>query len=175
MFVYFDNNVLVDLVRSDVDPVSALAGSQFVIAVTPDLAAEYQQAIGNEKVSRAERELCVRLLSISVEAGIFGFGEAGSGYSGFDHGGFASEEQIRLIASTPVSEKPGRAIPKHRTDAFLAALASGAIVVTNDTGGHWKRAKAAGYHVYRWAELSVPGAAPSELAASLTQALIRSK
>ena len=38
MYVYFDINVRSDLVRAEIDPVAALNGTEFVIAMTPDLA-----------------------------------------------------------------------------------------------------------------------------------------
>lgn len=167
MNVYFDNNVLHEIVDANIDPVSALSGSEFQIAVTPDLATEYRQAIDNFKVSDAEREVCRRLLGACREIGVFGFAEAGGGYSGFDHGMFATEQMSATIASTPIKERPGKDIPKHRTDAFLAALSEGAMIVTNDTGSHYKRAKAAGQHIYSWDEISDIEKQPSDFARRL--------
>ena len=151
MNIYFDNNTISDLVKSGIDPVSALASSEFVVSVTPDLATEYRQAINHEKpeqVSPAERELCRRLLTAATERGIFGFAEAGSGYSGLDYGVWASDGMIETIQAAPITSRPSKEIPKNRTDAFLAALSDGAIVITNDTGSHFNHARAAGQHVY---------------------------
>lgn len=173
MHIYFDNNVLVELVTAGVDPVASLLGTEFMIAVTPDLSTEYQQAIESEKVDDAERDLCRRLLSASREIGIFGFGEARSGYSGFDHGMFATAETITTVAGIPITARLGKPIPKNRTDAFLVALASGAVVITNDTGAHWNRARAAGHNVFTWAEVSGCATAPSELAVRLSKLLMR--
>jgi hypothetical protein len=155
MYVYFDINVRSDLVRAEIDPVAALNGTEFVIAMTPDLRAEYEISENHVDVPIAERALSSKLLAIAVEIGVFGFAEAGSnsGYSGFDHGMFMSEAQVDLIGQTPIVTREGNPIPKHRTDAFLSVLAAGAIVITNDRGGHWNRARAAGYRVYRWDEV----------------------
>lgn len=43
MNIYFDNNTLANLAQAGIDPVTALANSEFVISVTPDLATEYRQ------------------------------------------------------------------------------------------------------------------------------------
>jgi hypothetical protein len=167
MYVYFDNNVLPDLIRDRIDPVTSLAETEFVISVTPDLAAEYQQAIDNVKVPEDEKNLCSRLLRVAREVGIFGFDDAG-GCSGLDRGTFANSEQASIIAETPMVLRPGKAIPKNRTDAFLAALSLGAIVVTNDdTGSHWKRARSAAQHVYSWSDVRGNEADPLELASRL--------
>lgn len=167
MNLYFDNNVLPDLIRAGVNPVVAVAGSEFVLSVTPDLAEEYRQAIENERVPLAEKELCQALLAAATERGIFGFAEAGGAYSGFNHGMWATKEMIETIRSTNITPRAGKAIPKNRTDAFLAALSQGAVVVTNDTGSHYKRAKAAGQHIYSWSEIYVVENAPSDLARKL--------
>ena len=151
MNVYFDNNTLPNLVRADIDPIAALGGSEFVISVTPDLATEYRQAVQNDRVSQAEKELCRRLLVASSERGIFGFAEAGGAYSGFDHGVWATNSTVETLRSIPITERPGKKIPKNRTDAFLVALAEGAVVITNDTGSHFTRSQANGHHVYSWA------------------------
>ncbi|MCA7955355.1 hypothetical protein LGM43_34395 [Burkholderia seminalis] len=89
MHGYFDNNTLADLVQAGVDPVAALTDSEFTLAVTPDLAMEYQQGIQSGNTTAAEKDLCRRLLAAATERGIFGFaGPDGSsnGYSGFNHG-----------------------------------------------------------------------------------------
>ncbi|MEX3846247.1 hypothetical protein [Paraburkholderia sp. BR10882] len=168
MNLYLDNNVLPDLIRAGVNPILAVAGSEFVLSVTPDLAEEYRQAIENERVSLAEKELCRALLVAATEHGIFGFSEAGGGYSGFDNGMWATKEMAEIIRSTKIKARAGKAIPKHRTDAFLAALSQGAMVVTNDTGGHYDRAKAAGQHVYSWSEIYDIKKAPTDLARKLS-------
>jgi len=173
MNLYFDNNVLPDLIRAGVNPVTAVAGSEFVLAVTPDLAEEYRQAIESERVPLAEKELCRALLVAVAERGIFGFAEAGGAYSGFDHGMWATKEMVETIRSTKITPRPGKVIPKNRTDAFLAALSQGAIVVTNDTGGHYKRAKAAGRHVYSWSEIYDVEMASSDLARRLGALFMR--
>ena len=173
MNLYFDNNVLPDLIRAGVNPVAAVAGSEFVLSVTPDLAEEYRQAIENERVPVAEKELCRALLIAATECGIFGFAEAGGAYSGFNHGMWATNEMVEMIRSTKITPRAGKVIPKNRTDAFLAALSQGAVVVTNDTGGHYKRAKAAGLHVYSWSEIYAEEKAPSDLARKLRTLLTR--
>ncbi|MFL9965976.1 hypothetical protein PQR02_34155 [Paraburkholderia sediminicola] len=167
MNLYFDNNVLPDLIRAGINPVVAVAGSEFVLSVTLDLAEEYLQAIENERVPLAEKRLCRALLVAATERGIFGFAEAGGAYSGFDHGMWATEEMGETIRSTNIPHRAGKVIPKNRTDAFLAALSQGAVVVTNDTGSHYKRAKAAGQHVYSWSEIYDVEKAPSDLARKL--------
>ncbi|WP_244130019.1 hypothetical protein [Burkholderia sp. BCC0097] len=88
MNIYLDNNTLANLVQAGIDPVAALADSEFTLAVTPDLATEYQQGIQSDNTTAAEKELCRRLLAAATERGIFGFAGDGSsnGYSGFDHG-----------------------------------------------------------------------------------------
>jgi hypothetical protein len=155
MYVYFDINVRPDLVRAEIDPVAALDGTEFVIAMTPDLRAEYEVSERHPEVLTTERALSSKLLAIAVEIGVFGFAEAGlnSGYSGFDHGMFLSAAQVDLIGQTPIVLREGNLIPKHRTDTFLSVLAAGAVVITNDKGGHWKRARAAGYRVFLWNEV----------------------
>jgi len=167
MNLYFDNNVLPDLVQANVNPVMAVAGSEFVLSVTPDLAEEYRQAIEHDWVPQAEKKLCLALLEAVTERGIFGFAEAGGAYSGFDHGMWATKEMAEFIRSTKITPRPGKVIPKNRTDAFLAALSQGSVVVTNDTGAHYRRAKAAGQHVYSWAEVYEVRKAPSEFARKL--------
>lgn len=167
MNLYIDNNVVPDLLGASVDPVMAVAGSEFVLSVTPDLAQEYRQAIESERVPLVEKELCRALLAAVTERGIFGFAEAGGAYSGFDHGVWATKEMVETIRSTKITPRSGKVIPKNRTDAFLAALSQGAVVITNDTGGHFKRAKAAGQHVYSWSEIYDIGEAPSDLARRL--------
>lgn len=167
MNIYFDNNTLPNLVRAGVDPVASLHGSEFVISVTPDLATEYRQAIENDRVPETEKELCRRLLAAATERGIFGFAEAGGAYSGFDHGIWATNSTIETIRSIPITERPGKEIPKNRTDAFLVALADGAMVITNDTGSHFIRARTVGHYVCSCAEIIEGGEAPSDLARGL--------
>ncbi len=170
MNVYFDNNTLACLVQAGVDPVAALADSEFTLAVTPDLATEYQQGIQSDNATAAEKDLCRRLLAAATERGIFGFaGPDGSsnGYSGFDHGYWADEGTVQTLQSIKVTERPGKAIPKNRTDAFLVALAAGAVVITNDTGKHFRRAREKGLHVYSWAELADVGTASTAIARRL--------
>ncbi|HDR8964727.1 TPA: hypothetical protein QDB13_002330 [Burkholderia vietnamiensis] len=171
MNLYFDNNVLSDLIRAGVNPVVAVADSEFVLSATPDLAEEYRQAIESERVPLAEKELCRALLVAATPRGIFGFAEAGAAYSGFGHGMWATKEMVETIRSTKITPRPGKVIPKNRTDAFLAALSQGAVVVTNDTGGHYKRAKAAGQHVYTWPEIYDVEKAPSDIARKLSSLL----
>lgn len=173
MNLYFDNNVLPDLIREGINPVVALAGSEFVLSVTPDLAEEYRQAIEHERVPLAEKELCRVLLIAATECGIFGFAEAGGAYSGFNHGMWATTEMVKTIQSTQISPRAGKAIPKNRTDAFLAALSQGAVVVTNDNGSHYKCAKAAGHHLYSWSDIYDADKAPSDLARMLGTLLRR--
>ncbi|WP_334044362.1 hypothetical protein [Burkholderia ambifaria] len=147
---------MANLVQAGIDPITALANSEFAISVTPDLATEYQQGIDSDNTTAAEKDLCRRLLAAAPERGIFGFaGPDGSsgGHSGFDHGYWADEGAIETLQSVKVTERPGKAIPKNRTDAFLVALAGGAVVVTNDTGKHFRLAREKGHHVYSWAEL----------------------
>ena len=170
MNVYFDNNTLADLARAGIDPATALADSEFTLAVTPDLATEYQQGIQSGNTTEAEKDLCRRLLAAATERGIFGFaGPDGSsnGYSGFDHGYWADEGTVQTLQSIKVTERPGKAIPKNRTDAFLVALAAGAVVITNDTGKHFRLAREKGHHVYSWAELVDVGNAPTVIARHL--------
>ncbi|KVH02780.1 hypothetical protein WS84_04265 [Burkholderia anthina] len=178
MNVYFDNNTLAKLVQAGIDPVTALADSEFTLAVTPDLATEYQQGVQSDNTTPAEKELCRRLLAATPERGIFGFaGPDGSsnGYSGFDHGYWADEGTIQTLQSVKVTERPGKAIPKNRTDAFLVALSGGAVIVTNNLNdSHFKRARAAGWHVYTWPEVSGAAQAPSETAQRLTTLLVPS-
>lgn len=164
-------NVLPDMIRAEVNPVVALAGSDFVLSITPDLAEEYRQAIANERVPCTEKELCQALLFATIERGIFGFAEAGPAYSGFGHGMWATKEMVETILSTKITLRPGKVIPKNRTDSFLAALSQGAVVITNDTGGHYKRAKAAGQHVYSWSEIYDVESAPSEIVRKLSELL----
>ncbi|MCA8094432.1 hypothetical protein LGM65_26760 [Burkholderia anthina] len=167
MNVYFDNNTLANLAQAGVDPVAALAGSEFTLAVTPDLATEYRQGIDSDNATVAEKDLCRRLLAAATERGIFGFaGPDGSsnGYSGFNHGYWADEGTVQTLQSIKVTERPGKAIPKNRTDAFLVALAAGAVVITNDTGKHFRHARENGHHVYSWAELVDVDNAPSAIA-----------
>ncbi|UVE64778.1 hypothetical protein L2Y90_13060 [Burkholderia pyrrocinia] len=167
MNVYFDNNTLANLAQAGIDPVAALAGSEFTLAVTPDLATEYKQGIDSDNTIAAEKDLCRRLLAAATERGIFGFaGPDGSsnGYSGFNHGYWADESTIQTLQSVKVTERPGKAIPKNRTDAFLAALAAGAVIITNDTGKHFQRAREQGRHVYSWTELVDVDNAPSAIA-----------
>ncbi|WP_296661866.1 hypothetical protein [Paraburkholderia sp.] len=178
MNVYFDNNVLHKLVDAGIDPVAALACSEFTIAVTPDLATEYQQGIQGGSATAAEKELCQRLLTAATERGIFGFAAAdgsSGGYSGFDYGVFADDRMIQALQSVKITERPGKEIPKNRTDAFLVALAQGAVVITNNfNDSHFKRAKAAGAHVYSWTEIISGQAAPSDIARRLSALLLGS-
>ncbi|WP_175665864.1 hypothetical protein ACN9MG_16305 [Burkholderia ambifaria] len=175
MNVYFDNNTLANLVQARIDPVAALAGSEFTLAMTPDLATEYQQGIQSGNTTTAEKDLCRQLLVAATERGIFGFaGPDGSsnGYSGFDHGYWADEGTFQTLQSIKVTERPGKAIPKNRTDAFLVALSEGAVVITNNLNdSHFKRARAAGRHVYTWPEVSGAVEAPSETARRLSTLL----
>jgi hypothetical protein len=171
--VYFDNNVVAELARAGVDPVSALAGSEFVISVTPDLAAEYQQGINHEKVRPEEKELCRRLLAAATERGSSVLPNLGGGYSGFDHGNWATDSMSKTLQSVRVSTRPGKTILKNRTDAFLVALAEGAVVITNNLNdSHFKLARAVGHHVYSWAEISTVANAPSEVAHKLAELLV---
>ncbi|WP_186198155.1 hypothetical protein [Burkholderia gladioli] len=175
MNVYFDNNTLADMARAGIDPSTALADSEFILAVTPDLATEYQQGIRSDNATAAEKDLCRRLLAAATERGIFGFAGAdgsSNGYSGFDHGYWADEGTIQTLQSVKVTERPGKAIPKNRTDAFLVALAAGAVVITNDTGKHFRHAREKGLHVYSWAELADVGTAPTAIARRLGFLLI---
>ncbi|MDF3098898.1 hypothetical protein SB394_16680 [Burkholderia sp. BCCIQ04A] len=177
MNIYFDNNTLANLVQAGIDPVAALADSEFTLAVTPDLATEYQQGIQSDNTTVAEKDLCRRLLAAATERGIFGFaGPDGSsnGYSGFDHGYWADEGTVQTLQSIKVTERPGKAIPKNRTDAFLVALAAGAIVITNDTGKHFRLAREKGHHVYSWAELVDVGNIRSTITHRLGVLLTRS-
>jgi len=171
MLCYFDNNALPDLARAGVDPVAALTGSKYVVSVTPDLASEYRQAIANVRVPSGEKELCRRLLSAANPCGIFGFAEGGSGYSGFGCGSLATDAMVKTMQSINITERPGKEIPKNRTDAFLAALAESAVIVTNDRGLHFELARAAGHHVYSWAEIADATKAPSEVALDLGRLL----
>ncbi|ABB09302.1 hypothetical protein [Burkholderia lata] len=174
MNIYFDNNTLTNLAQAGIDPVAALAHSEFSLAVTPDLATEYQQGVDSDNTTAAEKDLCRRLLAAAPERGIFGFaGPDGSsgGYSGFDHGYWADEGTIGTLQSVKVTERPGKAIPKNRTDAFLVALAADAVVVTNDTGKHFRLARKSGHHVYSWAELVDVGNAPTVIARRLVALL----
>ncbi|WP_010093039.1 hypothetical protein [Burkholderia ubonensis] len=175
MNVYFDNNTLANLVQASIDPVAALADSEFTISVTPDLTTEYQQGIQSDNATAAEKDLCRRLLAAATERGIFGFaGPDGSsnGYSGFDHGYWADEGTIQTLQSVKVTERHGKAIPKNRTDAFLVALSEGAVVITNNLNdSHFKRARAAGRHIYTWSEISGTVEAPSETALRLSNLL----
>lgn len=177
MNVYFDNT-LADLARAGIDPATALADSEFTLAVTPDLATEYQQGIQSDNATAAERELCRCLLAAAPEHGVFGFaGPDGSsnGYSGFDHGYWADEGTVQTLQSVKVTKRPGKAIPKNRTDAFLVALSEGAVVITNNLNdSHFKRARAAGRHVYTWSEISGAVEAPSETARRLSTFLVPS-
>ncbi|KVM78161.1 hypothetical protein [Burkholderia stagnalis] len=174
MNVYFDNNTLANLAHAGIDPVAALANSEFTLAVTPDLATEYRQGIQSDNATAAEKDLCRRLLAAATERGIFGFAGpdgSGNGYSGFDHGYWADEGTIQTLQSVKVTERPGKVIPKNRTDAFLVALAAGAVVITNDTGKHFQRARENGHHVYSWAELVNADNAPSAIANRLGKLL----
>ncbi|KVT57340.1 hypothetical protein WK56_02925 [Burkholderia ubonensis] len=176
MNVYFDNNTLANLAQAGIDPVAALADSEFTLVVTPDLATEYQQGIQSDNATTAEKALCRRLLAAAPERGVFGFaGTDGSsgGYSGFDHGYWADEGTIQKLQSVKVTERPGKAIPKNRTDAFLVALAAGAVIITNDTGKHFQHAREKGMHVYSWAELVEVDNAPSTIAHRLGVLLTR--
>ncbi|QKL52922.1 hypothetical protein HI795_14255 [Ralstonia solanacearum] len=173
MNIYFDNNTLAEMVRAGVNPIAALASSKYVVSVTPDLASEYQQAIASERVSAAEKDLCHQLLAAATERGIFGFDEAGRGYSGFDFGVWASDGMTETLRSIKITDRPGKVIPKNRTDAFLVALAEGAVVITNDTGRHFRQARSAGQHVYSWSEISSESAAPSEVARQIRALLFR--
>ncbi|WP_081076102.1 hypothetical protein [Burkholderia cepacia] len=178
MNVYFDNNTLANLVQAGIDPVAALADSEFTLAVTPDLSTEYRQGIQSDNTTAAEKDLCRRLLAAPTERGIFGFaGPDGSsnGYSGFDHGYWADEGTIQTLQSVKVTERPGKQIPKNRTDAFLVALSEGAVVITNNVNdSHFKRARAAGRQVYTWSEISGAVEAPSETARRLSTFLVPS-
>jgi hypothetical protein len=171
--IYFDNNTLAEMVQAGINPIAALATSEYVVSVTPDLASEYQQAIASERVSVAEKDLCRQLLAAATERGIFGFDEAGRGYSGFDFGVWASDGMTETLRSIKVTDRPGKAIPKNRTDAFLVALAEGAVIITNDAGRHFKQARSAGQHVYSWSEISLGSAAPSEVARQIGALLFR--
>lgn len=173
MNVYFDNNTLAEMVQAGIDPIAALAGSEYVVSVTPDLASEYRQAMASENVPAAEKDLCRQLLAAATERGIFGFDEAGSGYSGFDFGVWATEGMTETLRSIKVTDRPGKPIPKNRTDAFLVALSEGAVLITKDTGSHFKRARSAGQHVYSWAEIAAGAAAPSEVAQQIGAFLFR--
>nr|WP_249173197.1 hypothetical protein [Burkholderia vietnamiensis] len=169
---------MANLAQAGVDPVAALTGSEFTLAVTPDLATEYQQGIQSGNTTAAEKDLCRRLLAAATERGIFGFaGPDGSsnGYSGFDHGSWADEGTVQTLQSIKVTERPGKAIPKNRTDAFLVALSEGAVVITNNLNdSHFKHARAAGRHVYTWPEVSGAVEAPSETARRLSTLLVLS-
>ncbi|MBR8379017.1 hypothetical protein KDW20_24930 [Burkholderia cenocepacia] len=178
MNVYFDNNTLANLAQAGVDPVAALTGSEFTVAMTPDLATEYQQGIQSSNATTAEKDLCRQLLAAATERGIFGFAgpdRSSNGYSGFDHGYWADEGTVQTLQSIKVTERPGKAIPKNRTDAFLVALAAGAVVITNDTGKHFRHACEKGLHVYSWAELADVGNAQSTIAHRLGVLLTRSR
>lgn len=167
MDIYFDNNTLANLAQAGIDPIAALADSEFTLAVTPDLATEYQQGIQSNNTTAAEKDLCRHLLAAAPERGVFGFaGTDGSsnGYSGFDNGYWADEGAIETLRSIKVTERLGKAIPKNRTDAFLVALAAGAVVITNDIGKHFQRARENGHHVYSWSELVDVDNAPSAIA-----------
>ena len=142
-----------------------------MVSVTPDLAKEYQQAIDNEDVPSAEKDLCRRLLSTSAERGIFGFAEAGDSYSGFNHGMLATEAMSKTIQSIKVTERPGKPLAKNLTDSFLVALANGAVIVTNDGGRHFRSAREDGKHVYSFSELVDFDSAPSDVARHLGRLL----
>ena len=60
-WVMFDNSVTNRLAEAGIDPISALAGSEFVIAYTPDLKREYTDALNKESVGDAVKALIIKI------------------------------------------------------------------------------------------------------------------
>ncbi|HEL3804509.1 TPA: hypothetical protein UMT99_000574 [Stenotrophomonas maltophilia] len=170
MDIYIDTNVLENFAQAGIDPVVAFAGSPYRLAVTPDLAEEYRTAITHEMVSTPAKLVAKRLLASSERRGIFGFAEAGSAYSGFGQGVLASDAMASTLKCCAIKEREGK-IPDNRTDAFLAALSYGAVILTNDKGSHFKKVREGGGQVYSWIQVSGSHDSVDETLRSISRAV----
>ena len=119
------------------------------------------------------------------DVGLVGFG--GPPFLGCNEGTVASPEQIDVIESTTLGPpRKATAIPKHRTDSHLVALAQIAIVVTDDShlvalaqiaivvtddnkGSHSKRAPNGTGCLVHWSTLEAPLLKHKNVATALRQ------
>jgi hypothetical protein len=137
--VLFDCCIIDRFAAMQADPIRDFVGTEFEVVCTPDLRLEYLEA-ERRASDKDVQQLAARFAVAAGDIGLFGFD--GPPFLGFDEGTVASPEQIDVIKSTTLGPpRKATAIPKHRTDSHLVALAQNAIVVTDDNkGSHWKRA-----------------------------------
>jgi hypothetical protein len=136
--VLFDSCIINRLAAMQADPIRDFEGTEFEVVCTPDLRLEYREA-ERRASDKDVQQLAGRFAVAAGDIGIFGFD--GPPFLGFDEGTLASPEQIDVIESTTLGPpRKATAIPKHRTDSHLVALAQIAIGVTDNSKGlHWKR------------------------------------
>lgn len=156
--VLFDSCVIDRLAELGINPVTSLHNSEFRVRFTPDLRAEYKEKLSSS-ASNAAKQIVRCILDNDTEIGFFGFSEEGSAdagpFSGFDSGLWSSDEQVACLERIPLSDRPHRLIPKNRTDSHLVALASNALVITNDlTGAHWKMSPKGSGRIILWRNLA---------------------
>jgi hypothetical protein len=150
--IYIDSCALDRLVEFGIDPIVALDGTEFALAVTPDLMTEYKAVMEANGASPAVRALASRMLGATEMRGIFGFD--GPPFSGFDEGIRASPEQIDLITNAHLGAPRSTGIPKHRTDVHLSALAQTDLVITdNQRESHWRKSPSGHGRLVLWDDL----------------------
>jgi hypothetical protein len=138
---------------ASLDLVSALQGTEFQLAYTPDLQMEYVNALSPSALTpSATRNLITTILAVGAKRAFFGWG--GGAYLGWGEGIWANPDQIELVSRQPNQQRPDR--PGKRTDLHLVALAKDDIVITcNKKEGHWKRAPEGRGLVIQWDNFKV--------------------
>jgi hypothetical protein len=147
--LYIDSCAVNRFAEIDLDPIDDLEGTEFEFAYTPDLKAEYEQAIARPDLCPKVRRLLTKLLG----AGRF-FGFDGPPFSGLDEGVWASRQQITVIDSITTTARAHKPIPKNRTDAHLVGMAQDEFVITdNFCDKHWHGPLSGQGRVIFWSKL----------------------
>lgn len=167
--LFIDNCAVNRFAEIGLDPVTALQGTGFEIAITPDLATEYQQGKANPKTPPKTKEALEQLLNVAKPSGFFGFD--GPPYAGFDEGVWASPKQIDIIDKVATNTPTRNEIPNKRTDAHLVAIAQDTVVITDDHKPNWKRPPPGQGRVIRWDELKAALAQEGNLADAIAKIL----
>ena len=128
--LFIDSCAVNRLALINVDPTKELAGSEFRLAVTPDLESEYRQALGHVFVPPYVKSLIRRLLEHCERRGFFGWDEPTC--AGLDDGYLESDEAMMAIAEVPARTRERNPLPSNRTDSHLIALAMTDLVITDD-------------------------------------------
>jgi hypothetical protein len=137
--VFIDSCAVNCFARINLDPTKELHGTEFQVAFTPDLEAEYRQALAHPRVEPHIKQLLGALLERGVPREYFGLD--GPPFSGLDEGRFISPSELQSLDSIVIRSRSNKQIPKNRTDSFLITLAQTEIVVTSETKSIWNRAR----------------------------------